>query len=61
MTIVRDETKLDFFVLRLLASKKLESLGTNSKQVFPLPKCSFDGKELGKKRERQNCYDVHGT
>ena len=53
--------RLDFLCSRLLAPKKTESLETNSKRVFPLPKYRFDGEDLGMKRESQNCYDVHGT
>lgn len=47
-------------MVRLLAPKKTESLETNSKHVVPLSNCGFDGQELGKKRQGQNCYDVHG-
>ena len=46
---------------RFLAPKETESLETNSKRVFSLPKYRFDGEDLGMKRESQNCYDVHGT
>lgn len=50
--------RLDFLCSRLLAPKETESLETNSKRVFPLPKYRFDGEDLGMKRESQNCYDV---
>lgn len=49
-------------MVRFLAPKKTKSLEMNSKQVVLLPNCGFAGQEeLEMKKEKQNCYDMHGT